>query len=253
MNSTHGFKKHAILHKRQDYVERVAASQSEHRPDDPLAKNFKCFKVVVDGEEHQPVLSETEMQEAKELLEKVEAVVSEAAVPTYQDQGNQRGRKPKKSKIDKIKKVSKKGKSKKNEKSKKKKNGGKKQKRTRGENKKDIATPESLAETAVESAPPPKRRARRGVKAPPQKSEQGAHGDEAGHGLGAGDAGNGSGDVPEGVTFPDDAVDVPEGFEGTTNGLYSNAYRRAKAAGKSAEDARAVSCSLIVAFLNIYI
>lgn len=139
-------------------MQRVAASHAEERPDDPLAKNFKCFKVVVEGE-HPPVLSEAEMQEAKEILEKVDAVVSEAPVPTYQDQGNPRGRKPKRGKLEKIKRVAKKGKSEKSEKSKKKKHGKHtRSRKVKGGKKiqKVSATPEEVAETPCRARRSPK-------------------------------------------------------------------------------------------------
>ena len=252
----HGFEKILYFYTMhvQEYVERIAESQSQECRDDPLAKNFKCIKVVVEGEKS--TLQEADLEDAKKLLQKVDAVISEAPIPAYGEQGMPKGRKPKKGKLEKIKKIAKKGKSQKNKKkkgnNKKNKNGGKKGKvgntvaqtpemdsETGVGKKKRSKTPSVPSVEPAASSSAPKRRAPRAVKAARRTSEHEALGGDDARQVKVGQEDFGGEDGA--VLIPEDAVDVPKDYEGTTNGLYSNAYRRAKAAGKSAEDARAVT------------
>ena len=78
------------LHK--DY-EALAMAQSQETPD-PLAKNFKCPKVVAVG-------AEVPLGDA--LVEQVTEAISKAVPPSYGEQGKPRGRKPKKDKKVEVK------------------------------------------------------------------------------------------------------------------------------------------------------
>lgn len=76
----------------KDY-EALAMAQSQETPD-PLAKNFKCPKVVAVG---------AEVPFGDQLVEQVNGTISKAVPPSYGEQGKPRGRKPKKDKKVEVK------------------------------------------------------------------------------------------------------------------------------------------------------
>ena len=80
----------------------AAAHPKEPRPD-PLAKNFKCPKVVAVAD---ATLPDADMDEACKLINEISLDVADAQPPVYAEQGQPRGRKPGKgSKLKKVKKA----------------------------------------------------------------------------------------------------------------------------------------------------
>ena len=259
----------------------AAAHPKEPRPD-PLAKNFKCPKVVAVAD---ATLPDADMDEACKLMNEISLDVADAQPPVYAEQGQPRGRKPGKgSKLQKVKKAAggkKKGKkgTKATKDTKKVKKSGKTKvkkstpalvdkdplgspealeptpKRKTRRSKKRASADASAATPSGDTAPvvvPKKRRTSSKKPAESMRVESSHVPTPARSMASAPDVGASPPEVKpapraaapshdegdESIQKPADGIPAPAHC--TTNTVYSNAYRRAKASTNSAEEAKKV-------------
>ena len=271
----------------QAEIDLVAAAHPKEPRPDPLAKNFKCPKVVTVGDN---TMLDADMEEACKLMDEISLDVADAQPPVYAEQGQPRGRKPGKgSKLKKVKKAAggkKKGKrGTKGKKDVKKVNKSGKTKAKKSTpvlvddkpDKETLGSPEALeptpkrktrqtkkrasadASTATpceDTAPvvaPKKRKSssKKPAKSAPVESPPvptPARSMASTPALEASppevnpaprSAAPSLDDGDESIQKPADAIPAPAHC--TTNTVYSNAYRRAKASTNSAEEAKKVS------------
>eukprot|EP00435_Cladocopium_sp_Y103_P054612 s261_g17.t2 len=265
-------------------IDMVAAAHPKDPLPDPLAKNFKCPKIIAVADSTMP---DADVDAACRMLDEISLDVADAQPPVYAEQGQPRGRKPGKgSKLSKVKKAAKKN-------GKNGTKGAKKVKKVRksGKVKAKKGSP-VLADTEAPAAshdalePTPNRKPRRSKKrasadactpapsvpcgeaapvAPPKKRRtsskkpaesvpgESQHVPTPARSMActpAVEASAPEGNPPPRAAAPSCDVDdesiqkpadgIPAPAHCTTNTVYSNAYRRAKAATNSAEEAKKV-------------
>ncbi len=244
----------------KDY-EAMAMAPSQERPD-PLAKNFKCWKVVAVGAD----APTTEVPLGDSLVEQVHGAISTAVPPSYGEQGKPRGRKPKTD--NQVKGV----KGKRGAKAKKAKRGkGKRRAILKASSSKPTASTKSAdeppkktgkkrraikpVETATPSASSSNTKKKRGRNAKKEKENpkidevpevpDPQHGSDKKKSRRSSSANHPkaevakveNADVTRELEKPDDCVDPPEHVTG--HSLYSAAYRRALKEGGDKEMAKA--------------
>lgn len=209
-----------------------------------------------------PVAGETEFENLGQgLLNSVSAVVSQATPPNYSEQGQPRGRKPKRSKLDKAKQLGK-GKKRSKKTNKVKKNAKKNAKKRMpsdahpsqvdaveavGHVKSKKRQRAASCEASAASAPKAKAKRSAPAEAPDNDVKAGATSKKSGRKTKAkrkASPAEPSVEVAlakevEEIEIPPDCIDAPTHV--AVNSVYSSAYRRAKAATGSDENARSVA------------